>query len=584
MGIELKDLILQNINIRPDVFIRKHPVMYTNILKLTANLPESTPLRQRYYHILYDIIEIPSCLKCDHPVAWNPSLKKYRQYCSTKCLANSYSVREQVKQTCIKRYGGIAPACNKTILVKMEKTSFDKYGDSHFNNTKKATQTCLERYGVENPSQLEDIKSKKEETCLNNHGVKYPLQSPEIREQVKQTCTIKYGVENPMQSKKIKQAAHQTCFNNYGYYNPGEVPEIKDRIKSTNIERYGVVSTSQVHISTETLSLLDNVNWLQEQHHTKELTLTQIAKKLKVDASTVSERFKKHLIEIKKFDFSAPEREVFEFISALEVNCISSTYSIIPPFELDIYVPEYNIAIEFNGLYWHSEAAGKDDKYHLNKTELCEAKGIRLIHIFEDEWRDHPQQCKDTLKHFFGKSDKGVYARKTTVKEIPWKIAKEFLRKYHLLGSGTAGNYRIGAYYNDELISVMVFGQSNNEGGDCAVELKRFVTNKQNNPGLGSKMFKFAITNQNYNEVIAFVDRRWFTGLVKDHIGFKVVGYSKPALWWTDGTNRFQRRFKTKKGLIAAGSNPLLTKRKMLLEQGYYRIWDCGKIKCRWTI
>jgi hypothetical protein len=72
-------------------------------------------------------------------------------------------------------------------------------------------------------------------------------------------------------------------------------------------------------------------------------------------------------------------------LKSLNIDIIDSERELLNGLELDIYIPSHNLAIEFNGLYWHNELH-KDKKYHLNKTELCEAKGIQLIHVFEDEW------------------------------------------------------------------------------------------------------------------------------------------------------------------------------------------------------
>jgi len=366
-------------------------------------------------------------------------------------------------------------------------------------------------------------------------------------------------------------------------------PECKiENAQATALIRYGKKHISQLNIPSDVLSLLDDKNWLIDQHTTQKKSIPVIASDLGVSASLVTSRCKDHNITVQRFRVSAWENEIASFIRSMGVDIETSNRSILNGKELDIFIPSANIAIEANGLYWHSEANGKDSSYHLNKTQTCEAKGIRLIHIFEDEWRNQNQQCKDTIKHLLNKSDKGCYARKATISEISWKQAKDYLNKYHLLGAGNSGSYRIGAFNpSGDLIGVMVFGHQNNERSDPSiVELKRFVTDKKNNPGLGSKMFKYAVTQKEYTKIIAFVDKRWFTGLVKDYIGFVLVNTTLPTLWWTNGNDRHHRRFETKKSLLK--SNPEFnagdTKLSMMSSCGFYRIWDCGKLKLEWIV
>lgn len=396
-----------------------------------------------------------------------------------------------------------------------------------------------------------------------------------------QTNKEKYGGNAPACSKKVVLKAKQTNILRYGEQ---YTQVFNERSKQSLLKKYGIINVSQLHIDQQTRDLLNDKNFLYEQHVKKQQSLQKIARDLNVSDTTVNRCLKKHNIHPERFYSSDGEIQIKQFLAEHNISFLSNVKNIISPFELDIYIPEYKLAIEYNGLFWHSEANGKTSSYHLQKTIECEKKGIRLIHIFEDEWRDQQQKCKDTLLHFLGKSEKGVFARLTTIKEITWKEAKKFLDAYHLLGAGSPGNYRIGAYDpNNNLIAVMVFGLPNNEKSKNIIELKRFVTNKKNNPGLGSKMFFEAIKQKQYQEVIAFVDRRWFTGSVKNHIGFIKVGETKPAIWWTDGKNRFHRRFMTKQQLIKQGNPQQLSKRNILLKYGFYRIWDCGKIKLLWT-
>jgi len=356
------------------------------------------------------------------------------------------------------------------------------------------------------------------------------------------------------------------------------------RRKTCNL-KYGTEHPAQKHIPPETLDKLDDKEWLEHQHHTIKRSIPEIANLLKVSDSVVATRFNKHNLKVNRYHSSEGEKQLIAFLEKQGVDLILNDRKILGGRELDIVIPQYNIAIEYNGLYWHSERAGKHHLYHLDKTNRCEMAGYRLIHIFSDEWETKQTLCKDTLRHFLGKSERGVYGRQTTIKEIPWSVAKPFLQKHHLLGAGHTGNYRIGAFdKNNNLVAVMVFGPANNEHSDPnCVELRRFVTNKRNNPGVGSKMFSWACNQRGYNRVIAFVDRRWFSGTVKDHIGFKCQYFTPPAVWWTDGRRRFHRRFTTKDWLMKNhGFDAAMTKREMLEHLGLYRIWDCGKIKLLW--
>lgn len=358
----------------------------------------------------------------------------------------------------------------------------------------------------------------------------------------------------------------------------------QSRRKRTCIERYGTNHYAQRNLTDEALSLLDDKQWLLKQHITLKKSIPEIAFELKVSESLVTSRMKHFGIKVYRYASSFAEKEILNFIQSVGVSYIQHDREILDGLELDIFLPDFRIAIEYNGLYWHSEQNGKGPEYHLTKTEKCEEKNIRLIQIFADEWRDSRDKCKETILHLLGKSQPGTYARKTSIKEISWPQAKPFLDKYHLLNAGHPGNYRIGAFDGDELIGVMVFGNPNNEhSNNNLVELRRFVTNKKNNPGLGSKMFKWACISRGYDHVIAFVDRRWFTGLVKSHIGFQLIGKTKPTVWWTNGKDRFHRRFVTKKTLLKEyqfDSN--MSKREMLNTLGFFRVWDCGKLKLEW--
>ncbi len=287
---------------------------------------------------------------------------------------------------------------------------------------------------------------------------------------------------------------------------------------------------------------------------------------------------------------SNAEIEVGDFIESLGVTVNRNDFKTLKPIlgraELDIVLPDLGVAIEYCGLIWHSDKF-KSTKYrHLKKHKACEELGIRLITIFEDEWLHQRSIVESFLTHLVGKSPRGCPGRKTQIHEITWKQSKYFLDKHHFLSSGSPAKYRIGAFdYDDNLVGVMTFGTPSDERGATGiVEMKRFVTDKSNHPGLGSKMFKHAINIWEFTEVLAFVDRRWFQGKFKMISGFEQKGETEPAVWWTNGRQRRKRRAFTKSELkeLDKFKDTDLSKRAMLAQLGWYRLWDCGKLKMVW--
>ena len=185
----------------------------------------------------------------------------------------------------------------------------------------------------------------------------------------------------------------------------------------------------------------------------------------KYDQNTVSDelhlKLSENAIELNKnlnpVFSSKPELEIKCFIEALGIVCRNNDRKMLGGKELDIYIPEKKIAIEYNGNFWHSDDVVDKEK-HLTKTILCKEKGIRLLQIFEDEYMLHKDIVLGKIRHIIGVSDecKKVPGRKCTVKTISNYTAKEFLDKYHIQGFVRSTVY-LGAYHEEELVAVMSF-------------------------------------------------------------------------------------------------------------------------------
>ena len=276
------------------------------------------------------------------------------------------------------------------------------------------------------------------------------------------------------------------------------------------------------------------------------------------------------------------ENKLKDFITSLSVDITGNTRKIIHPLELDIYIPNHNIAIEYNGLYWHSEEH-KDKNYHINKTLECEKQSIKLIHIFEDEWIHKEEIVKSRLMNLLGLTPNKIYGRKCIIKEVFSKGSKEFLNSNHIQGNVNS-KIRFGLYHNEELVSLMTFGKLRKNMGkvnlDGSYELLRFC-NKLDTTVIGGadKLLKHFIKTYNPKELISYADRRWSQGNLYEKLGFKFSHDSKPNYYYIFNTKRKYRFNFRKDILIKEGYDPLKSEHEIMLERGIYRIYDCGN-KC----
>lgn len=289
------------------------------------------------------------------------------------------------------------------------------------------------------------------------------------------------------------------------------------------------------------------------------------------------------------FNTSNIEKEILAYINTIyDGDILSNNRQIISPNEIDIYIPELKIGFEIDGLYWHNEINKPDKNYHLNKTIECENKGIRLIHIFEDEWIYKKNIWKSMINNILGKTKTKIYARKCEIKEIDdSKIASEFLEKNHIQGK-CGSSIKLGLYYNNELVSLMTFGKSRHFVGSHNVskyELLRFC-NKLNVSVIGgaSKLFTYFIKKYNPESIVSYADRRWSQGNLYEKLGFGLYNKSNPNYYYVIKDKRFYRFNFRKDQLIKKYNCPHnMSEKQFCFNQGWYRIYDCGCLCYLWN-
>lgn len=284
------------------------------------------------------------------------------------------------------------------------------------------------------------------------------------------------------------------------------------------------------------------------------------------------------------------ENEIAKFLIDNGIEIIQNDRNTISPQELDIFIPSKNIAIEYDGLYWHSEACNTDNLYHLKKTEECKKKNIQLIHIFEDEWVNKQDIAKNKLLHILKQNNNlpKIMGRKCIINEISNDTAKQFLETYHIQGFARSTTY-FGAFCEDILVGVMTFKEITKNSGKY--ELNRFASNYNYVcQGIGGKLFKYFIKEYNPTEVKSFADRRWTLNEENNlytSIGFNFEGYIKPDYhYYNTNTKELRRIHKfnfRKKTINKKYGLPLtMTEDEMTNKLKIYKIWDCGLIKYVW--
>ena len=281
---------------------------------------------------------------------------------------------------------------------------------------------------------------------------------------------------------------------------------------------------------------------------------------------------------------SKEEIELYEFIKKnINKEIITNTKKVISPKELDIFIPDLNIAIEYNGLWSHSancEWGKKDRTYHLNKTLECENKNIRLIHIFEDEWIFKKDIVKHRLLNILNvNKSKVIYARNCTINILQTLQKNDFLNKYHLQGADSC-HIKLGAFYNNELVAVMTFSKGKISKGSKSKEnvweLSRFCVNYNYRiPGIASKLLMYFKRNYNWEQIFSYADRRWSNGNLYYKLGFNFISFTTPNYWYLKNYKRVHR-FSLRK---REDEPKELTEFQIRLSQGYNWIWDCGNYK-----
>lgn len=363
---------------------------------------------------------------------------------------------------------------------------------------------------------------------------------------------------------------------------------INEKRNNTMIERYGVAYNSQredIHhiwkrpkINADAFEKLSNYDWLDKEYNINKRTAVDIAKELNVYYSTVIDYCIKHGFTIRqRTNYSVVEIDIMKFLDSLNVSYEQGNWQAIGK-ELDIYIPSSKLAIEVNGLYWHSFHPNsnklENKTRHIEKTQTATANGIELIHITDFEWNNKSDIIKSILMSKLGKN-KRIFARNCEIQKISSAEEKAFINQFHIQGY-IPSKLSIGLFYQNELVSVMSIGKCR-FSKDAECELLRYCTKSGITiVGGGSKLIKEI--KKYCSSIITYCDLSKSTGNGYTAIGFQFVKDTGPGYFWTDGNiviSRFKaQRAQLKKWLPTYNEN--LSEAENMFNAKYRRFYDCG--------
>ena len=296
---------------------------------------------------------------------------------------------------------------------------------------------------------------------------------------------------------------------------------------------------------------------------------------------------------------SNTESDIHKFLSVFTTT-EGRNRKVISPKELDIYLPDDQLAVEYCGMYWHShknEGDERENKHrHAIKHKLCADKGVRLITVYESEWLNHQFAIKRLLRNATGKTKGKLMARKCELRKVPHQDAVAFYEHYHPQGgAGSGENY--GLYWKGKLVACMRFTKGANDRGNAKDRdwtLTRYATRVKVSGG-ASRLFKAFVREYTPERVKSFSDNRYFSGAMYEQLGFVLDQESAPdyAVWHQRlgllPKSAWQRR-KIPARAKELGVDPKFdpetdsrSEKNMTYLLGARRIYDCGKKRWVWT-
>lgn len=506
----------------------------------TQFLPEGCSDSQRAWHVYNELYEYPLC--------------------SGGNERKSFTTFE----------GGYAKTCH---LHRFECSCWDTARESSSTTMKKTNdsgkihQALQEKYGVDHVTSIPGVREKIS-AVKKEH-------SEEWVEKMQSIMIDRYGVKTTLQSTELRAKYHLTMLSRYGADSVLGSPLLREKVQETLIQRYGVDNFQQRKLK----EILDQ---LQTASFWDRFTSTTEAKLFLQDwlhPESVMRYIHRHRPDLigTGYRISSPHQRIIDLLNNHQIEHEINTRNIINPQELDIYIPSKKLAIEVNGIYWHSElAGGKDSSYHLKKLTECEKHGIQLLQFWDVEVERKWKIVESMIGNYLNQS-KRINARDcVVVVDLSVEEERGFLEQNHLQGYTSSMCCR-GLLYQGQLVSLMSF-RSSRYNSKFDLELLRYASLcGVVVVGGASKLF----SRRPEGSIITYADRRYSQGHVYRTSGWKLFHHSAPSYYYTQDYQTLVHRSSFQKHLLQQKLetfDPSLTEWQNMQMNGFDRIWDCGTL------
>lgn len=407
----------------------------------------------------------------------------------------------------------------------------------------------LERYGAKHTLSSANLRAKVEKTSLTKYGITHPASSDASRNKRKKTNTERYGGPSPGASAEISAKYGKTRRANKATNHIATAEQLGFKLISGDpFDREP--STWQCSCGSQF-----SHSWMTAQHAPICRVCTPMIRGTSKEEQELAEWLRGQL----------------QIETNYRIYTGKKTYS-----ELDVFVPSKKVAIEFNGLYWHSELFGRGSRYHADKMKLAAENGIKLVQVFEHEWSKKKEICKSIISAKLGLIKNKFHARKLELVQLDKAEARAFFDQNHISGNSTF-NVAFGLKLNGELLCAGSWAQDRFARDKSKIELIRFTS--KINCSISGGLGRITAAAQAFfpgRTLKTFCDLRWGTGDGYTAAGWDRIKETAPAYWYFTGLNVSHRSMYQRKKLLELSGKDSGTEWELAQFCGLNRFWDCG--------